>query len=110
MLETSYRAPRAEPRTIVIETEQLDDRLHIVLTANAHAHPPGLRQDMVTLRAPCRDELITDRNRKRNIGKPASMQMAELSSSHAEFEAAEPVRSGNDILPRSQFAGDCCSE
>ena len=110
MLETSYRAPRAEPRTIVIETEQLDDRLHIVLTANAHAHPPGVRQDVVTLRTPCGYQLIADRNRKWKIGKPASMQMAELSSSHAEFEAAEPMRSGNDIVPRRQFAGDSRGE
>jgi len=110
MLEASYRAPRTEPRTIVIETEQLDDRRHIVLTANAHAHPPGVRQDVVTLRTPCGYELFADRDRKWKIGKPASMQMAELSSSDAEFEAAEPMGSGNDIVPRRHFAGDSRGE
>lgn len=110
MLEASYRVPRTEPRTIVIETEQLDDRVHIVLTANADAHPPGVGQDVVTLRAPSGYELIADRNRKRKIGKPASMQMAELSSSHAEFEATEPMGSGDDIVPRCHFAGDSRSE
>jgi hypothetical protein len=65
---------------------------------------------VVTLRAPCGDELIADRNRKWKIGKAASMQMAKLSSSHTEFETAEPMRSGNDIVPRSYFVGDSRGE
>jgi len=56
--------------------------------------------------APRRHELVADRNRKWKIGKPASMQVAELSSSHAEFESAETMRSGNDAVPRTQFAGN----
>jgi len=38
------------------------------------------------------------------------MEMTELSSSHAEFEAAEPMRSRNDVVPRRHFAGDSRSE
>ena len=95
-----------QPRTIVIETEQVDDSPHIVLAANAYADPPRVRQDVVALRAPRRHELIPDRNRKRKIGEPASMQMPELSSPHAEFETAKTMRSGNHTVPRAHFPGD----
>jgi hypothetical protein len=61
---------------------------------------------VVTLRAAGGDELLADRNRKWKIGKPASMQMAKLSSSDTELETTETMRRGNDTVPRGDFARD----
>lgn len=95
-----------QPRTVVIETEQVDDGSHIVLAANAYADPPRVRKNVVTLRAARGDELFPNRNGKWQIGEPASMQMPELPSSHTKFKTAEPMRSGNHTVPRTDFAGD----
>jgi hypothetical protein len=61
---------------------------------------------VVTLRAPCGHELIANGNRKWEIREPASMQMAELSAAHAEFETAEAMRSCDNTAPRTQFVGN----
>jgi len=61
---------------------------------------------VVTLGAACSNELIADCNREWKIGKPASMQMAELSSSETELETTETMRGGNDTVPRGYFARD----
>jgi len=57
--------------------------------------------------AACGHELISNRDWKGKIGEAASMQVAELSSSHAELETAETVRRGNYTVPRNHLAGDC---
>src|SRR4030095_10336919 len=72
-VRSRWRAGR-QPRTIVIEAEQIDDGLHIVLAANAYADPPRVREDMVTLRAARGDELRADRTRKEKMGRRGSLE------------------------------------
>src|SRR6185503_11305506 len=95
-----------QPRAVVVETEQLDDGLHIFVASNAHADPSRVRQDVVMLRASRGHELLPDRDWKWKIGEAASMQMAELSSSYTELDTAETMRSGDHAVPRSHFAAD----
>lgn len=63
-------------------------------------------QDVVPLRSPRRQELVADPGWERKIGEAAAMQVAQFTPADAELEAAEPMRAGDDAIPRRDFLSD----
>src|SRR5262245_42052343 len=79
------------PGALIVHPKQLDDASHIDFVADEHAHPPRLRMNVVRLRAAGGDELVPHKERERQVGQPAAMQMSKLPMPTAELGAAEAM-------------------
>jgi hypothetical protein len=54
----------------------------------------------------CRDQLIAHPPRKREVGDPIPVQMAELPPAQAKLDAPEPVRTDIHLRPGRHHIGD----
>jgi hypothetical protein len=91
---------RVNPRAVVIQAEQRDDSGDIGLAANVVADPSGLRQDMMRFSLTCRDELLADVHRKRQICHSIAMEMSKLTSPESKLDATKSVLSDRHTRPR----------
>ena len=49
---------------------------------------------------------IADAHRKRQIGPPTAVKVAQFTASHAKLDPAEPVRGDRHVRPLGNFAND----
>src|SRR5437762_2509796 len=77
-----------EPWALVIEPKQCYHSLGIAVAGNPTRDPSASRKDVMNVSLAVLNKLGSNRDRKREIRESTTVQVSELSSSNAKFDAA----------------------
>src|SRR5580704_722503 len=105
----SGMCPARVLRAVVGHTEQLDRVLGVGIRADRDREPAGVGEDVVRAGPARGDQLVAHAAREGKVGDPVAVEVTELAAADAEFDAAEPVRSGLHPRPRLHGFGDLLS-
>lgn len=93
-------------RRLVGAAQQGNPPFEILLTAQAHGHPAGCGQHVMSFSLSGHDELAANRGWKGDIDEHVAVDVAQLAPAHAELAPAEPMRVHLDTSPFGDLALD----
>src|SRR5215204_5235099 len=87
----SCPCPLPHRQPFVVFPEQIQGSRDVLLTPDAVADPPGLRQHVMNLRLARLDQLLPYPHRKGKVSQPVAVQVPDLMPVHPKLDPAEPV-------------------
>jgi hypothetical protein len=91
---------------LVRDAEHRNDLRDLLRLSDVHAHPVGLGQDVMRLRAAISDGPVVLGLREKQVGQRIPVEMTQLASTGTKLDASEAVGVERYALPEPDLFGD----